>query len=73
MNASGAHAAGRSLLVALNMSASERTVTFDLQAQKLAAAGKGTVLQSNFAAAGTAASLRSMKLPPFGAVMLAVE
>ena len=54
------------------MSATEQTVSFNLEAQHLGGK-KVTVLQSNFAKPMSAASLSSLKLPAFGAVVLAVE
>ena len=59
---------GRTLLVALNMSNQPRTAHFtDVDATT------GTVLVSNTGAAGAKANLSSLDLPPFGAVVLALE
>ena len=63
---------GRSLVVALNMSGSRQTVHLDLPGDKVA--GKSaTVLESNYSVAGTSANLDKLELPPYGAVMLALQ
>lgn len=59
---------GRNLVVALNMSGKARTVRFDL-----AVAKGGRVLESNFSKVDAAVDLKTVELPAFGAVVLAVE
>lgn len=62
---------GRSVVVALNMSDQKQTVKFDLKKQNVQ--GKGVaVLQSNFEP-GDRMSLGAVTLPPFGAILLAIE
>jgi alpha-glucosidase len=62
---------GRSVVVALNMSDQKQTVKFDLQKQNVK--GKSaSVLQSNFEA-GDRMDLGAVTLPPFGAILLAIE
>jgi alpha-glucosidase len=64
-------AKGRSVLVALNMSAEKQTVSFDLKSQKIG--GKnGGILISSFGGEGQM-DLKKMDLPPFGAVVLSVQ
>jgi len=63
---------GRSVLVALNMSDQKQIVSFDLAKQNLKAK-VGAVLQSNFDSERTTLELHEIVLPPFGAIVLAVE
>jgi alpha-glucosidase len=64
-------AGGRSVVVALNMSDQKQTVKFDLKKQ--AVQGKNaSVLQSNFET-GASVDIGAMTLPPFGAILLAIE
>lgn len=64
-------AGGRSVVVALNMSDQKQTVKFDLKNQ--AVQGKNaSVLQSNFET-GASVDMGAMILPPFGAILLAIE
>jgi alpha-glucosidase len=62
---------GRSVLVALNMSAQKQTVKFDLQPQNISAK-TASVLQSSFQA-GSKLDLGAITLPPFGAIVLGVD
>ena len=59
---------GRNIVVALNMSDAPHTVHFDSVGSK-----GGTVLQSNFSATGSKVNLDDEELPPFGAVVIALE
>jgi alpha-glucosidase len=62
---------GRSVVVALNMSDQKQTVKFDLKKQRVKG-NTASVLQSNFEAAASV-DLGAVTLPPFGAILLAVE
>jgi len=62
---------GRSVVVALNMSAQKQTVKFDLKRQHVKS-NAASVLQSNFEAAASV-ELGAITLPPFGAILLAIE
>jgi alpha-glucosidase len=62
---------GRSLVVALNMSNQRQTIKFDLTRQNIQEK-TGSVLQSNFDA-GSKLDLGAITLPPFGAVVLALD
>ncbi len=59
---------GRNIVVAMNMSAAVHTVKFD----DVGAKG-GVVMQSNYSASGSKVDLGGLELPPFGAVVVAVE
>ena len=59
---------GHNILVALNMSATPQIVRFDTVGAK-----GGTVLQSNYSAAGSKLDLGSVELPPFGAIIIGLE
>ncbi len=61
----------RAILVALNMSDRKQTVKFDLKDQKVKNS-VGSVLQSNFNSTRTV-ELGAVVLPPFGALVVAVE
>ena len=63
---------GRDIVVALNMSAMPRTVSLQLPPNTLRSHGS-LVLESNFAAQKTHLDPAKLDLPPFGAVVLALE
>ena len=63
---------GRAVLVALNMSGESRSIHFDLKKQ-LVEGTVGTVLESNFNAGEAPVPLGKVTLPPYGALVLAVE
>ncbi len=67
-----AAAPGRSIVVTLNMSGQTQALGFPMTAQKVTGT-TGVVLESNFAKKGTKLDLGKLELPPFGAVVLAVE
>ena len=60
-------AQGHNLVVALNMSGTAHTEHFDVGSKG------GSVLESNYSAAGTKVDLDRVELPAFGAVVIAVE
>jgi alpha-glucosidase len=63
---------GSNIVVALNMSGEAQTVSFDLAAQKISGK-RARVLEGNFIKSNSVVDLQGMALPPFGAVVLAVE
>jgi len=63
---------GRSVLVALNMSDQKQTAKFDL-AKWNPNAKVGSVLQSSFDGGQTTLELNKIVLPPFGAIVLAIQ
>jgi alpha-glucosidase len=72
LRGSPAGSKAHSVLVALNMSGQEHSVTFDLTKQGRRNSG-GVVLASNFAAANGKVKLDKVTLPPFGAIVIGVE
>jgi len=65
-------AQGRSVLVALNMSSKKQTMGFDLSHQNIKTK-EASILESNFGPSHGTLDLRRIVLPPYGAIVLAVQ